>query len=290
LDGLNALDWAAGLCFTSHGLRVGIRSNDGAVLDLISRRLPPGSKHTSSPRVRFLYSVIRPESPPNGRDQMNYRIYAGAELIGSAASREDIVDSLASALDFGVALGSPDKIFVHAGVVSVRNAAVVIPGRSHSGKTTLVEALVRAGATYYSEEYAVLDKQGRVHAYPRPLFLRSTNGGASRRVTVEEIGGRVGKRPLPVALVLLTTYEAGATWRPCELSPGNALLGLLDNTVTARTRTEAVLPALRRAVTGARVLSGSRGEATEVAHAILKDLRTRESGRIEADNAETPSL
>jgi hypothetical protein len=251
---------------------VGIRSNDAAVLDQIFARLPPGSKHTHSPRVRFLYSVIGPESASSGSDEMIYRIYAGAEMIACAASREDAVDRLASTLDFGVALGSPNKIFVHAGVVSVRGAAVLIPGRSYSGKTTLVEALVRAGAMYYSEEYAVLDKEGRVHAYPRPLFLRSTNGGAGRRLGVEEIGGRVGKRPLRVVLVLLTTYEAGAIWRPRKLSPGQALLGLLDNTVTARTRTEAVLPVLRRVVTGAQVLSGSRGEATEAARAILEEL------------------
>jgi hypothetical protein len=35
---------------------------------------------------------------------------------------------------------------------------------SYSGKTTLVSELIRAGATYYSDEYAVIDERGRVHA------------------------------------------------------------------------------------------------------------------------------
>jgi hypothetical protein len=31
-----------------------------------------------------------------------------------------------------------------------------------------VAELVRAGATYYSDEFAVLDSRGRVHPFPRP--------------------------------------------------------------------------------------------------------------------------
>jgi hypothetical protein len=34
-----------------------------------------------------------------------------------------------------------------------------------SGKTTLVKELVKAGATYYSDEYAVLGGDGRVSAF-----------------------------------------------------------------------------------------------------------------------------
>jgi uridine kinase len=39
---------------------------------------------------------------------------------------------------------------------------IAIPGRSFSGKTSLVTALVRAGAVYYSDEFAVIDRDGLV--------------------------------------------------------------------------------------------------------------------------------
>jgi hypothetical protein len=42
---------------------------------------------------------------------------------------------------------------------------MVLPGKSFAGKTTLVAALVRAGAEYWSDEYAVLDANGDVHPY-----------------------------------------------------------------------------------------------------------------------------
>ena len=67
---------------------------------------------------------------------------------------------------------------MHAGAVAWRDRGIVIPGRSHSGKTTLVRALVEA-ARYYSDEFAVLDPQGRLHPYPLPL--RSARAVRNRR-------------------------------------------------------------------------------------------------------------
>ena len=65
-------------------------------------------------------------------------------------------------------------MFVHAGVVAVDGRALLLPGGSFTGKTTLVAALLRAGAQYGSDEYAVLDEAGLVlPAYPRPLSIRN---------------------------------------------------------------------------------------------------------------------
>src|ERR687894_479249 len=50
-------------------------------------------------------------------------------------------------------------------VVARGGRALVRPGPSLSGKTTLVAALVRSGAAYLSDEFAVLDPEGRVHPY-----------------------------------------------------------------------------------------------------------------------------
>ena len=58
-----------------------------------------------------------------------------------------------------------NRIFIHAGVVGWQGRAIVIPGRSFSGKSTLVAALLQAGATYYSDEFAVLDGRGYVHPF-----------------------------------------------------------------------------------------------------------------------------
>ena len=61
-----------------------------------------------------------------------------------------------------------------------------------TGKTTLVKALVEAGATYYSDEFAVLDKEGQVQPYPVPLSIRGNNGHPAPKTPVESRGGQTG--------------------------------------------------------------------------------------------------
>ncbi|MFQ5556835.1 MAG: hypothetical protein ACE5GB_04920, partial [Acidimicrobiales bacterium] len=71
---------------------------------------------------------------------------------------------------------SESLLFVHAGVVEWRGVGIAVPGRSMTGKSTLVAAAVRAGAGYLSDEFAILDAGAAVHPYPRPLSLRDAGG------------------------------------------------------------------------------------------------------------------
>src|SRR6185503_15266327 len=112
--------------------------------------------------------------------------------VARSRSFEDVLNALESHVQLTVAEFAPRRIFVHAGVVGWKDRAILIPGVSHSGKTTLVDLLIRAGATYYSDEYAVLDARGRVHPFPRALGIRFPNSGESRKVRAEEIGAEVG--------------------------------------------------------------------------------------------------
>ncbi len=154
---------------------------------------------------------------------------------------------------------------MHAGVVTREGRALVIPGESFSGKTTLVRALVDAGATYYSDEYAVLDDEGGVHPYPRRLSIRSADGNDRARATNARPRRKRRRRGHRLGVVAVTRYRAGADWRPKRLSSGQGLVALLANTVPAQERPEESLRTLRRAVAGATVLEGERGEAGPVA-------------------------
>ncbi len=146
----------------------------------------------------------------------------------------------------------------------------MIPGLSFSGKTTLVKHLVQSGAKYYSDEYAVLDGRGWVHPYPRPLGLRSPDSTRTEKIRVEDLGGATGSRPVPVNLIVSTTFKAGAEWRPQRLSAGNGVLELLSHTVSARRRPGLALTTLPKVTANATVLKGVRGEAGKTADAILE--------------------
>ena len=58
---------------------------------------------------------------------------------------------------------------MHAGVAVWNGAAILIPGRSHAGKSTLTKSLIDAGAVYYSDEFAPVLPNGFVIPYPKPL-------------------------------------------------------------------------------------------------------------------------
>jgi hypothetical protein len=195
-------------------------------------------------------------------------LYADAVPLARAKDTDRVLEALERDLQLYVAERARRRLFVHAGVVGWRGRAIVIPGRTMSGKTTLVRALVRAGATYYSDEYAVLDERGRVHPYLKPMSIRDA-GGRPKKILPEALGGTSGVKPLPLGLVVATSYREGARWRPRPLSPGRAVMELLAHTVSARRDPERAFATLRSATGEAMVIKGARGDADEIAEVLL---------------------
>ena len=264
---VDRLGWAAGFAFESYGRRVGVRTNRAEELERVKAQLPPGWKPSRSKTVERLYSLVfGGESNRKGVRRFNL-LYEDSERVERTHDAELMLGAFGSRLRLFVAEWARRRVFVHAGVVGWRGRAVLVPGKSLAGKTTLVAELVRAGATYYSDEFAVLDERGRVHPYAKPLALRA--GGRQTNHGVEDFGGRAGDRPLPVGLVVLSRYVEGARFRPRALSAGRGVLALLDNTVSARREPGRALDALREVAVRAPVLKGKRGEAAETARAIL---------------------
>lgn len=251
-------------------MRVGVRADDRETLELALERLPPGWSYAASPAVDRLWSLIGGDDPRTPGVRRLSLLYADAERLARSSRFEDVLARLEDDAAIFVAERASGRLFVHAAVVGWRGSAILLPGPSRSGKTTLVRELVRAGADYYSDEFAPLDRRGRVHPYPRPLTVRDREAGRPARVEPEELGGAIGRVPLPVGLVVLTRYEEGADWSPRPLSPGKAVLGLLANTVAARRDPELALATSERIVRGARALEGARGEARAAAARVIE--------------------
>jgi hypothetical protein len=268
MEKLDRLGWVAGFSFVSYGVRIGVRVNQPSLLEELEPLLPPGWRPTKSPRVDRLYSLLagRERLRPGVRG-LNL-VYGDVTRIARAARLEDALERFESDLQLYVAESAHKRVFVHAGVVEWSNKAVIIPGRSYSGKTTLVTELVRAGARFYSDEYAVFDEKGRVHPYPKSLAIRDPSGRQNRYLP-ESFGGSTGQTPVTVGMVLVSNFKAGMRWKPKVGSPGQGVLALLANTVAARRNPEASLDTFHRALGNALILRGARGEAQEIAAAIL---------------------
>jgi hypothetical protein len=247
------------LVFESFGLVTEVASDDRELFDAVPAVLPPGWRPaTGAPSARI--GVMR----------------AGViTLDGEVVGRTDAGDAativrLGSILRHHLAEHSADYTFIHAGVVCADRSAgaIVIPGRSFSGKTTLVAELVRAGATYYSDEYAVVDQHGLIHPFAKPLSIRR-DGSQELGALVPVAESRTASQPVRARLILVTRYEAGARWDPTVRTTGEGAEALLANTVPARARPGAALAAVSALARGSRVLAGPRGEAAEVATAVL---------------------
>jgi hypothetical protein len=163
-----------------------------------------------------------------------------------------------------------EHVFVHAGVVGWKGKAIIIPGRSFQGKTTLVVELVKAGAHYYSDEYAIFDENGLVHSFPRDVSIRTRVGNIREdQISIESVGGTVGSDPLPVGAVLITEYAEDAVWDPQILTPGEGVMQIIPHTLPLNVSPERSLRVLKRATSDAIIVKSIRGEADKYAKVVL---------------------
>jgi len=245
----------------SFGVSFDLSANHGDLLQEARSFLPLGSKQSGSAHPDLSYSLQGPT--PSGVDS-RYRLRRNGRQLFTTDHRQELLERFHSVVSLDVADRSSSRTFIHAGVVGWGNFAILIPGRSLTGKSTLVAALIRAGASYYSDEFAVIDRQGRVHPYPRPLQMREEGSHHQTSHPVEEFGGKAAIRPLAVRLVLVTRHKPGASWLPRQLSPGIGMLKLLDNTVSARRSPAQALHTLKQVVAKAQIVRSSRGEASQI--------------------------
>jgi hypothetical protein len=269
MEKLDRLVWAESTCLESYGVRIGIRASRAGVLEQTVPFLPPQCKPVAAGRkLDLLYSwVVGGELKPTVRTF--HIMYEGAGRIVRTLKPAELFEAFETRLRMAVALLSKRFVFIHAGAVGWGGRSMVIPGRSLTGKSALVEALVRAGAEYLSDEYAVLDRRGRVHPFAKPISVRVQNSMRQEPLPVAQFGGRVAERPMKVGAIVFTRYREAAKSRFRAASPGQGILDLVANTVAARWAPSRVMAATCSAAAGATVLRGPRGDAAEAARRLL---------------------
>lgn len=246
------------------GVAVDVQAADAGVFELLARRLPsfPEVADAVTPQLQYR---IRPSATRQILVLRGHRVLATVPDLATAADR------LVADLQAALARIATGWTFVHAGVVAVGGRAVVLPGRSGAGKTTLVAALLRAGASYGSDEFAVLDCDGRVHPYARPLAPR----GADRPVPPAQLGAPVMAGGLAAGLLVFVEF-APDTARPLRrLSPGAVVLRLLEHCPGVRSRPAETLRTLHALAHGTPAFAGARGDADAFARRLVEGARTR---------------
>lgn len=249
-------------CLAPYGSTLAIELDHPEALARVDSLLLPG------------WSWARTTGQPNERLSLqgdsHFSIYADDELHMSGLDLDTALLELGKLLHLRLGATARGLAFVHAGVVGYAGKAIIIPGRSYTGKSSLVHALVGAGATYYSDEYAVFDAEGRVHPFPRHLVLRQPPD----QIPPHELGWSSELRPLEPGLIVLTRYQEGVRLRLRPVPPGKAVLALVDNSLSARVSPEETLTILARVAASTPTVKGSRPEAEAVARRLLARIRS----------------
>ncbi len=231
------------------------------VVEDVWRALPPGWSRTTRP-PRWSVTV--------SHDNHGWTI-AG---LGNDATYDNLswfLHRIESDIALAVAEQAPGLVFIHAGVVGTSQGAIILPGVSFTGKTTLVAELLRQGCSYLSDEYAVLDAAGIVHPYPRRLSIRAANPEDRLPTPAAALGADVSA-PAIVRAVVAMRYEAGATFELHPSGPGDTMMTLLANAIAAQSRGPEVMATCALLVRHTRGLSGTRGDAAEAATLLLAAL------------------
>jgi hypothetical protein len=186
----------------------------------------------------------------------------------SADHKELIVEAI-RLLDEAVVKRPTGLAAVHAGMVRIGGQAVLLPGGTNVGKSALVAELLRRGAEYLSDEYALIDADGQAHPYPRPLLLRNP-GPEQVAALPEHWNARVPEKPVPVGWILALKYDPAANWSVTPVPQSEAILTLLRNTPHALIQEPHIFGAFERASSRARCYAGCRNDVRLAAESILQ--------------------
>ena len=259
------------ISFQTFGVKIEIRADTAELLcDIytkLERVFPNGLEPAIESEIEYRFFIKSVET-------RKYELFRNGEKLCEDGGRELFLNMVESHLRITVAEFAVGKVFLHAGVVGWKGRAIVIPATSFSGKTTLVAELVKKGALYYSDEYAVLDADGNVEPFPKWLSLRGlTDGLMQNDCSVESLGGTAGTEPMPVGMVLIAKYKSGRKiprrWQPKRLTRGEAVMEIIPHTLPIRNKPKFVLEVLNKLTDRAIIVRTVRGEAATFAETLL---------------------
>jgi hypothetical protein len=203
-------------------------------------------------------------------DALSWRVLRGKAEIASGPP-DAVLRKVIDSLHFDVALHAREASFLHASVVRWEGRLLVFPGRSRSGKSTLAAFFAEGGAIYYSDEYAPVDAEGRILAYPKPISLRPD---MSERFGSSDVG--LAPPAAPPHAVVFTSFRENATFQPRRVTVETAALSLIDNSVVAGPHPRQAAEAVARLLAHRpRLAEGARGEAAEFAAELSSWLAAR---------------
>jgi len=234
--------FSLGLELLDHSVRV--ESSDRRVVDGLARCFDVASHVDGDADWGLRVSVEQPGEQgraPGAAYRLSTIPEGGLDALWLEGTRNPI--QLCSALNTWAALQPSPRCVFHAGCVARDGGAVLMPGSSHAGKSTLTAGLLGRGFGLLSDEVGAIDlESGSLVGYPRLLSLREdvlglfglpasagygVSGEPSRMVQPADVGGVRLSAADRVDAIVAPRFEVGAPLEVTRLSTGEALLALI---------------------------------------------------------------
>lgn len=240
------------------GVAIEIRMTNAKWLEPVLRVLPPHCEPHEEKRTDIACTV-RGTSPRIDVDGQRLEDKHGPGLF----------EQLGTSISNAVIAHATDYVFVDASVVSVKGRAIVLLGDRSCGRFALQAELLRQGATYYSDAYAVFDADGNISPWARQPRTLPQLGLPGRSWPVPAVRANADDSPQRLHQVVVSQVYPGSRWRPKSSSPGEGLAALLNAVVARDSPGAEAFLALHAACSQSRGWEGERGSARPVAKFLL---------------------
>ncbi len=277
---------APAMNFAAHGFVFRLGAMDDDVAQVIRGLLVEMVKRTSGPSAVDI-SIHRMDESSLG-DTM-YRVSFDGEDVYPSLNRGSLISHLLIEVNARAVQFTPDRLMLHAGTVRTGAGGILIPGASHSGKTTLAAALALHGSAFVADEVSAMHPDTLAIApYGKPVALRPDSvklfsdrvprlAGPGSPFEIDERFvppsdlGTVSTTSVEIASIVFSQFTPGAPPRITEIPPAETLHTIMSHVLgdpidpkgTFRT-----LERLVRRVRGCRVEFGDADQAAELVAAF----------------------
>lgn len=265
---LKKIRWRMQIGFECYGVKVGFRADAIDLEAKLKGVFPEYHSEIDFEEASDVLSLI-----VGGNNSENGLYFNNETAMGFEKFDDSLLEFLGDKILTILALLSlPSKFYIHAGAVSWNGFGIIIPGVSYAGKTTLVKEFIKAGAGYFSDDCVILDNQGYLLPFSRPLAIRTEEGRILKNAA--DFGAESATAKIKLWMVLLTKYEKDAVWRPEAVSKGQGILELMKNFYYQSSVREApgeIIGALNNITRQTFIIGGKRDEARLVVEWFLEN-------------------
>lgn len=236
-------------------------ADDIRMPELLGLFLPPCPVLTAEDAVEIEYSMLQ----ANGNAYIALR---NQQQIATAQSLLGALQEVITDLQVLIAGKIENRVFIHAAVVAIDGKAIILPGQSGVGKSTITSALIRLGAQYLSDEFALIDSMGMVHPYARYLAIKNPTFGV-KRLSPEAFGALSFEGIAAPKAVVFARFKPSGSNVLIKLSRSELILNCMPHCLGIRSQVPETLASLNALSMRVQGYSAERGEAEEFAKVLL---------------------